>query len=66
MIDLTIPITAYSIGLPAFQVYRTIRKGKMKHKSLRLFLDIFFSEATVIYDGILWMRAKYAKNIPEC
>lgn len=58
MLDLTIPVIALNIGLPAFQVYRTVKKGGMKHRNLRLVFDIFFAEATMVYDGIRWIHSK--------
>lgn len=62
MIDLTIPVMVCSFGLPVIQVYRTIKKGKTRHKNIRLILDIFFSEVTVAYDGIMWLKAKYGQK----
>lgn len=62
MTDLTIPLILVNIGLPIFQIYRISKKGKLKHRNLRIILNIIIPEMMIIYDGISWMRVKYRQK----
>lgn len=62
MIDLTIPIIIVNVGLPAFQIYRVFKKGKIKHRNLRIILNILVPEAMMIHDGISWVASKYRQK----
>ena len=62
MIDLTVPLVIVNVCLPAFQIFRLLKKGKIKHRNMRIILNIIMPEIMLVYDTIQRLASKNRKN----